>query len=811
MPSAYGIGGLIEIPAGPLEGRGSPPTSFRGQLGQQYFDTSATPPTEYVYNGQSWTTAGANPATNNIFGTVKLATLSELQNGNAPSGAYVPLSNDVATVIAGIVVGAVPPATETQQGIAELATQAETDAGADDTRIVTPLKLATYVAGGSGAGSFSDLTATGTVSFTGATGAINMTSATASSFGTTGAGIDLTLSSAAGRVVVNGEEAAADAVTILSAAGGIDVDAALQINIASSQNAIDAIRIAASAGGIDIDAVGAATEDINITNTGGSIVLQATESAVDSIDIISTAGGIRLRATGAAATEDISLTATGSSIVLSATEAVSDAINIDATAGGIDVDAVGQINIATSQSAADSIVIESTAGGIDILASGASAGEDIDIIATGSSVNISSTENAALAITLNTNGGTSETIRIRNQQGTNAASLDISSTAGGLTLTGGLGTADAINLAANTAGGGIDIDSSTGGFIVDTTGAVSLDAAAASNFSVTGAGIDLTLSSTSGSVPISAGEAISNAIGLQAAAGGIDVDGALQINITSSQAAAANSIRLLASAVDGGIDIDAGTGGITLDSTGAISIDAAAASNLTTTGAGIDLTLSSVLGSILISSTEDAALSIRLHADGGTSETIQIHSDQGTGVGSIGLLSDVGGLTLRATGLASADAINLEAAAGGIDMDSALQTNITSSQSASTAIQITASDAAGGITLTSGTGNVNASGGHLVIASVARTLLVNGGAVTDFIGTGVLTAGTQTIANTNIAAGDVIILTRTGVAASTTLGVLTYTISAATSFTVTSVILGTPGSTQTADVSTYAYFIVRPF
>lgn len=38
------------------------------------------------------------------------------------------------------------PATETQVGVAELATQAETDAGADDARIVTPLKLATRTA-----------------------------------------------------------------------------------------------------------------------------------------------------------------------------------------------------------------------------------------------------------------------------------------------------------------------------------------------------------------------------------------------------------------------------------------------------------------------------------------------------------------------------------------------------------------------------------------------------------------------------------------------------------------------------------------
>ena len=37
-----------------------------------------------------------------------------------------------------------PAATETTAGVAEIATQAETDAGTDDARIVTPLKLATW-------------------------------------------------------------------------------------------------------------------------------------------------------------------------------------------------------------------------------------------------------------------------------------------------------------------------------------------------------------------------------------------------------------------------------------------------------------------------------------------------------------------------------------------------------------------------------------------------------------------------------------------------------------------------------------------
>ncbi len=87
--------------------------------------------------------------------------------------------------------------------------------------------------------------------------------------------------------------------------------------------------------------------------------------------------------------------------------------------------------------------------------------------------------------------------------------------------------------------------------------------------------------------------------------------------------------------------------------------------------------------------------------------------------------------------------------------------------------------------------------------------MVNGGAVTDFIGTGVLTGGTQTIANTNIATGDVILFSRTAVNASTALGEFTYTISNGVSFTVTSMGV-TTATILAADVSSFVYFIVRP-
>lgn len=54
-------------------------------------------------------------------------------------------------------------------------------------------------------------------------------------------------------------------------------------------------------------------------------------------------------------------------------------------------------------------------------------------------------------------------------------------------------------------------------------------------------------------------------------------------------------------------------------------------------------------GSIDLTSTENAASAIYLRANGGTSETIKIHSDQGTGAGSITVVSDAGGIDIDAT------------------------------------------------------------------------------------------------------------------------------------------------------------------
>ena len=108
------------------------------------------------------------------------------------------------------------------------------------------------------------------------------------------------------------------------------------------------------------------------------------------------------------------------------------------------------------------------------------------------------------------------------------------------------------------------------------------------------------------------------------------------------------------------------------------------------------------------------------------------------------------------------------------------------------------------------TGDLTITTGNVKIGTGGKGLQIKSGAATDMAGNSVLTLGTVTILNTNVATGDTIFLQRIGAAGSVTLGELTYTISNGVSFTVTSLIIGTPASTQTADVSTFCYFIVRP-
>lgn len=342
MSSAYGIGGLVSVPPGAVTGRGVPSASFKGKLGQQYFDTTTSPPTQYIYNGIDWAKGGDEPATTTTYGTVILTdddTMADATDANVPTALAIK------TYVDNTAISGAPVATETTAGIGELATDAEAVARTASTGalalFLTPTNLTPVLSSPTAIGN--TLPSSGTFTFVAAsaTGTGNtLTSDTASSFGVTGAGIDLTLSSASGSVPISAGEAVANAIGLQATSGGVDIDGALLVSITSSRNNAQAVLVEASAGGIDI------------------------------------------LASGAAAGEDIDIVATGSSV-----------------------------NITSTENAADSIVITSTAGGIDILANSAAAGEDIDI-STSASVNITATENNAGAVIVRANGGASERITL---------------------------------------------------------------------------------------------------------------------------------------------------------------------------------------------------------------------------------------------------------------------------------------------------------------------------------------------------------------------------------------------------------------
>jgi len=177
--------------------------------------------------------------------------------------------------------------------------------------------------------------------------------------------------------------------------------------------------------------------------------------------------------------------------------------------------------------------------------------------------------------------------------------------------------------------------------------------------------------------------------------------------------------------------------------------------DVTTVGAltaGVNLNMST--GICTIDSDSNGAQAIYLHADAGVNETIDIYSDQGTNPASIYVHSDVGGLTFD-SGLASADAININAsdAAGGIDVDYGTG-------------GMNVAGANGGFTLTTGTGNIaigadatdhdieigDAAGTNAMalISGTGHTALTSGGNITlDATGTVEInsSAGTLNVGN----------------------------------------------------------------
>ena len=99
----------------------------------------------YVWNGAS--TAMTRSLDASTFDELEQA-VSTVEEGTSAATTYRQdqINGTIgSSAISWVTFGAAAPAaSETTAGIAELATQAETDAGTDDLRIITPLKLATW-------------------------------------------------------------------------------------------------------------------------------------------------------------------------------------------------------------------------------------------------------------------------------------------------------------------------------------------------------------------------------------------------------------------------------------------------------------------------------------------------------------------------------------------------------------------------------------------------------------------------------------------------------------------------------------------
>jgi hypothetical protein len=423
------------------------------------------------------------------------------------------------------------------------------------------------------------------------------------------------------------------------------------ITIQSTGTEADAIVLNATAGGIDLTATGAAGQDIDLVNTGGSVNIEGTEGIEDAVTIVAStaAGGIDITSeadiditTTGQGGEDISITNTGGSINIRANENNTETIVIDTAGGG---GASEGITLHVDQgTATDSIDIQTDAGGIDI-----DAADDITMVV--------STTGAAEDIILNISGAQDSSI-VLDSDGTGA---------------------DAISLQADGAGGGIDVDTDDGAISIVADGAangditidaqdkiviVSTDADGTDSIYIHangGASEDIRIHSDQGTGAAS--------IELLSDVGGIDItaEGTAAGDILID---ANDDLFLLATSLaDNGltIEVDGGTAeGIYIHSDQGTSADSI---ELLSDVGGIDITAEdTAAGDILIDANDDLMLlstsladnGLTIEVDGGASEGIYIHSDQGTSADSIELLSDVGGITVTATGAAGAGVFTLQ-------------------------------------------------------------------------------------------------------------------------------------------------------
>jgi len=389
------------------------------------------------------------------------------------------------------------------------------------------------------------------------------------------------------------DDAGQCAMQLIATAGGIWIDAGKAVGITGSKADSNAIQILAdgSGGGIDMDA-----------GTGGI--------AIDSTGIVSIDGAddMNFTVTSGAGGEDLTIQQIGgndSSILITAAGTGADAVSIDVTAGSMVVapSLVDNKTLTVGNTSSTYLLMspDDTAGDEKILLSneGGTATDAIKIHADAGGITLLADSTNAAAIDIDTGGGIDIDAAGAISLDSSAGSIDINVVDGQTVKLGLNGAVEQIIAPHGTAGSELYSVINTSG---DTDGT---DAAGAILLSSVAGGIGLAwadnmdLWAEGGRAVITANEDAADCIKLHADAAGTSQtitlvndagtavsDSAAAVQLTSTVGAVtlnagvanAAAVRLKAAHAAGGVDIDAGTGGITIDSTGAISLDGIGAS-----------------------------------------------------------------------------------------------------------------------------------------------------------------------------------------------------------------------------------------
>lgn len=497
-----------------------------------------------------------------------------------------------------------------------------------------------------------------------------------------------------------------------------DADAAFMLTLTPTPGS------SAASGGLSVTSGGNSTEDsIQINNSGSGMDIQGTSSLWTV-----TKAGVGTFADVQATTATVSGAFTASTNVTLAngglltndtnneiefeenSEELSMAFTSNtvtwATDTAMDTMAFGVVDDLTG---VGTIAFDAAVASMSLAADGA--GDDLTVSVTGAQnasliMSSAGTSNDAMQLTTSAGG-----IDITNGGASGGEDLDISSTNASVRIDAGESAADAINIDA-TAGGinilasgaapGEDINITATGSSVNVTatesannsivisssnGGIDITAASAS------AGEDIDISTSGSSLNLSASEADAEAITIQASAGGLDVDAVDDINIAVASSGGADDFRIIQTgAFDASISLEAaGTGADAIRlqaSAGGVDIDAVD---------DINITVASTAG----------ADDLRIIQTGAQDASISLEA-AGTGADAIRLQASAGGLDIDAVD----DIIISVASTAGAD-DLLLEQ--TGAQDASILLQAagTGADAiglvasAGSITLSAGSGDIN--------------------------------------------------------------------------------------------------------